>query len=60
LLTEFGAESGEMNSTKVVDNFEIFPESTDTSSYDQWIRSYDLCNLGVLSEFPVFRTDQAN
>jgi hypothetical protein len=48
LLTEFGAESGEMNNTKVVDNFDIFIESIDTPSYDQQIISYDLCKLGVL------------
>jgi hypothetical protein len=41
LLTEFGVESGDMNNTKVVDNFDIFPESLDTSSYDQRFSSYD-------------------
>jgi hypothetical protein len=30
MLTEFGAESGEKNNTKVVDNVDIFPESIDT------------------------------
>jgi hypothetical protein len=30
LLTEFGAESKEMNNTKVVENFDIFAESIDT------------------------------
>jgi hypothetical protein len=34
LLTEFGAEPGEMNNTKVVDNFDVFSESIDTLSYD--------------------------
>jgi hypothetical protein len=59
LLTEFGAESGDMNYTKVVDSFDIFPESIDTSSSDQQFKSYDLCKFGVLLEFSVFRTDQA-
>jgi hypothetical protein len=59
LLTEFGAGSEEMSNIKMVDNFDIFPESIDTPSYDQQIRSYDLYKLGVLPEFPVFRTDQA-
>jgi hypothetical protein len=58
-LTKFGAESGDTNNTKVVYNFDIFPESIDTSSFDQWFRSYDLCKLEVLLEFPVLRTDQA-
>jgi hypothetical protein len=58
-LTEFGTESGDTNNTTVVDNFYIFPESIDRSSSDQWFRSYDLCKLGMLLEFPVFRTDQA-
>jgi hypothetical protein len=48
-----------MNYTKVVDNFDIFPEIIDTSSSDLRFRSYDLCKLGVLLEFPVFRIDQA-
>jgi hypothetical protein len=52
-LPEDGAESGEMHNTKVVDNFYIFPKSIDTPSYDQWFRSYDLYNLGVLLEFPI-------
>jgi hypothetical protein len=43
-------ESGETNSTKVVDNFDILLESIDTPSYDQRFRSYDLCKLGVLLE----------
>jgi hypothetical protein len=55
LLTEFGVESGEMNNTKLVDNFDIFPDSTDTPSYDQWIRSYDLCNLGCCWNFQFSR-----
>jgi hypothetical protein len=59
LLTEFSTESGEMNNIKVVDNFDIFPESIDLPSYDQRIRSYDLCKLGALLEFPVSKTDQA-
>jgi hypothetical protein len=52
-LPEDGAESGEMHNTKVVDNSYIFPKSIDTPSYDQWFRSYDLYNLGVLLEFPI-------
>jgi hypothetical protein len=59
MLTEFGVESREMNNTKVVENFDIFLQSIYTPSYNQWIRSYVLCKLGVLSDFPVFRTDQA-
>jgi hypothetical protein len=50
MLTDFGAESGEINNTKVVDNFYIFSESIDTPSYDQRFRSNDLCKLGVLLE----------
>jgi hypothetical protein len=45
---ELGGESGETNNTKVVDNFDIFSESIDTPSYDQWLRSYDHCKLVVL------------
>jgi hypothetical protein len=33
---------------KVIENFEIFPESTNTPSYDQRFRSYGHCKLGVL------------
>jgi hypothetical protein len=33
---------------KVIENFEIFPERTNTPSYDQWLRSYGHCKLGVL------------
>jgi hypothetical protein len=47
LLTELGAESGEMNNTKVIDNVDIFLESIDTSSYDQRFRIYDLFKLGL-------------
>jgi hypothetical protein len=50
-LTEFGVKSGEMNNTKVVENFEAFPESSNTPSYDQRCRSYDLCMLRVLLKF---------
>jgi hypothetical protein len=32
MLTDFGTESGEMNNTKVVEIFDIFPESIDTPS----------------------------
>jgi hypothetical protein len=35
MLTEFSVESGEMNNTKVVDNFDSFPERVNTPSYDQ-------------------------
>jgi hypothetical protein len=41
----------------MVDNFDIFQESMDAPSYEQWIRSY-LHKLGVMLEFLVFRTDQ--
>jgi hypothetical protein len=58
-LTEFDAKSGDMNYTKVVDNFDIFLESIDTSTSNLRFRSYVLCKLGVLLEFPVFRIDQA-
>jgi hypothetical protein len=43
---------------KVIDNFDIFPESTNTPSYDPRFRSYDHCNLGVLLEIPSFWTEQ--
>jgi hypothetical protein len=43
MLTEFGAELREMNNTKVVDNFCIFPESIYTPSYDERFGTYDLC-----------------
>jgi hypothetical protein len=48
LLTKFGTESGKINNTKMVDNFYIFLESIDTPAYDQRIRSYDPCKLGVV------------
>jgi hypothetical protein len=51
MLTKFGVESGEINNTTVVDNFDIFPESTSMPSYNQWFRSYDLCKYGVLLKF---------
>jgi hypothetical protein len=54
LLTEFGAESGETNNTKVVENFDILPESIDTPSHDQQFRSYDLYKLGVLLELLIW------
>jgi hypothetical protein len=50
LLTENGAESGKIHNMKVIENFETFPESTNTSSYDQWFRSYEHYKLGVLLE----------
>jgi hypothetical protein len=56
LLTEFGAESGEINNTKVVDNSDTFLESIDIPSYDQQFRSYALCKLGCCGKFPIFRT----
>jgi hypothetical protein len=40
LLTETGAESGKVHNTKVIENFETFPESTNTPSSDQQFRSY--------------------
>jgi hypothetical protein len=49
--TDFGADSGETNSTKVVDIFDGFPESISTCLYDQRFRSYDLYNLEVLLKF---------
>jgi hypothetical protein len=36
---------------KVVNNFENFPESINTPSYDQRFTSYDRCKLGVLLKF---------
>jgi hypothetical protein len=51
MLTEFGAESREMNNTEVVNNFDSFPKSRNTTSYYQWFKSYDLCKLGVLLKF---------
>jgi hypothetical protein len=50
MLTKFGAESGETNNKKVVDNFYILPESIDTPSYNQRFRSYDLCKLRDAAE----------
>jgi hypothetical protein len=40
LLTETGRESGKAHNTEVIENFENFPESTNTSSSDQRFRSY--------------------
>jgi hypothetical protein len=57
LLTEFGAESGEMNDTKVVDNFDIFLEIINKPSYYQRFRKYDQCKLGG-SAGTQFWTDQ--
>jgi hypothetical protein len=38
-----------MHNMKVIENFEAFPESTNTPSSDQQFRSYDHCKLeGVL------------
>jgi hypothetical protein len=51
LLTEFGAESGEMNNTKVVDDFYIFLESIDTPLYDQQFSSYAILKSAGLLEF---------
>jgi hypothetical protein len=39
-LIGYGAESGEMSNVKVIENFETFLERTNTSSSDQWFRSY--------------------
>jgi hypothetical protein len=50
LLTENGAESGKIHNMKVIENFETFPESINTSSYDQWFRNYEHYKLGVLLE----------
>jgi hypothetical protein len=33
----------------VIDNFETFPERTNTPSYAQWFRSYGHCKLGGVS-----------
>jgi hypothetical protein len=41
LLTENGAESGNMHNMKVIENFETFPESTNMPPSDQQFRSYD-------------------
>jgi hypothetical protein len=43
---------------KVVENFETFPESISTPSYDQWFGSYNLCKLGCYWKFPVFWIDR--
>jgi hypothetical protein len=48
-----------VNNTKLVDNFDIFPESIDTTSSDQWFRSYDLCKLGEVLLKIHFWTNQA-
>jgi hypothetical protein len=58
LLTEYGAASGEMHNIKVMENFKTFPEIINTPLYNQWLRSYDYCRLGVLLEMPAFWTDQ--
>jgi hypothetical protein len=50
-LTETGADSGKIINTKAVYNFDGFPKSINTPSYDQWIMSYDLFKLGVLLKF---------
>jgi hypothetical protein len=39
MLTEIGAESWEINNIKVIANFDTFPESINTPSYDQQFRS---------------------
>jgi hypothetical protein len=41
-LTSFGTYSGKVNYTKVVDNFDIFPESINTPLSDKWFRSNGL------------------
>jgi hypothetical protein len=58
LLTKFGTELEEMNNTKVVDNFDILPESIDIPSFDQQFRNYERYKLGVLLKIPTFWTDQ--
>jgi hypothetical protein len=45
-LRENGAESGKLLNTKVIDNFEAFPESANTPSYAPLFRSYGHCKLG--------------
>jgi hypothetical protein len=40
LLTVVGMESGKVNNTKVIDNFETFPESINTPSSNVRFRSY--------------------
>jgi hypothetical protein len=42
LLSEIGAESGELLNIKVIESFKTFPESINTPSYDQRFRSYDI------------------
>jgi hypothetical protein len=42
LMSEIDAESGKLLNTKVIENFETFPESINTPSYDQHFRSYDI------------------
>jgi hypothetical protein len=41
LLTETGTESGKAHNTKVIENFETFPERKNMPSSDQQFRSYD-------------------
>jgi hypothetical protein len=46
MLSETGTESRKLIDTKVIYNFETFPKSINTPSYDQRFRSYDHCKLG--------------
>jgi hypothetical protein len=45
-LRQNNVEYGKLLNTKVIDNFDGFPESTNTPSYAQWFRSYCHCKLG--------------
>jgi hypothetical protein len=60
LLTEFGAESGEMHNIKVIDNFETLSESINTPSYDQRFRSYDHYKLSAAENLFLDRSSYLN
>jgi hypothetical protein len=41
MLTETGAESGETHNMKVIEDFETFPEITNTPPIRPTVQSYD-------------------
>jgi hypothetical protein len=45
LIYEIDIDSEKTAKKKVVDNFETFSESTNTTSYDPQFRSYGFCKL---------------
>jgi hypothetical protein len=47
-----------MHNIEVIENFNTFPESIIKPSYDQRLRNYDHCKLGVLLEILGFWTKQ--